>query len=350
MKKINPKIFMTLAAIALTLAAAFVLNGVLDSYLKRILNLCAIYTIISLSLNLVNGFTGMFSLGQAGFMAVGAYSVAIFTVPIELRPSSFYLVPMNPFLARIELPLIAALLLGGLFAALFALVIGFPVLRLRGDYLAIATLGFSEIIRILFTNMQSITNGALGIKNVPPLSNMFLIYLAMILTIILLHLLLTSSYGRAFKAIREDEIVAEAMGIGLLKHKLLSFVISAFFAGIGGGLYGALLGTVDPKNFMFTLTYNFVLIIVLGGLGSITGTVIASFIITFGMEWLRFFDSPLRLFGVVIPFFQPGLRMVVFSILLMVLVLFFQKGIMGQREFSFDMVRRLFPRKKENAS
>ncbi|MDR2650374.1 MAG: branched-chain amino acid ABC transporter permease [Clostridiales bacterium] len=341
MKNINGKTVLTLGVIAFTLILAFILNGALDSYVRRILNLCAIYAIISLSLNLVNGFTGMFSLGQAGFMAIGAYAVAIFTVPAELRASGFYLEPMMPLLANIELPLIAALLLGGLLAALVAFVIGFPVLRLRGDYLAIATLGFSEIIRILFTNMQSVTNGALGIKNVPQLSNMFLIYLAAVITIALLHLLLTSSYGRALKAIREDEIVAEAMGINLLKHKLAAFVISAFFAGVGGGLYGALLGTVDPKNFIFTLTYNFVLIIVLGGLGSISGTVIASFIITIGMEWLRFFDEPLKLFGIEILIFRPGLRMVVFSVLLMVIVLFFQKGIMGQREISFDMLRRI---------
>ncbi|MDR1539310.1 MAG: branched-chain amino acid ABC transporter permease [Clostridiales bacterium] len=342
----NKKTLHSIIAIAAILAAAWILNGILDSYVRRVLNLCAIYAIISLSLNLVNGFTGMFSLGQAGFMAIGAYTVAIFTVPVELRAAGFYLEPMNPLIAGIELPLLAALILGGLLSATFAFIIGFPVLRLRGDYLAIATLGFSEIIRIIFTNTQSITNGALGIKNVPALSNMFFIYLAAIITIVFMRLLISSSYGRAFKAIREDEIVAEAMGINLFKHKIMSFVISAFFAGIGGGLYGALLGTVDPKNFMFTLTYNFVLIIVLGGLGSISGTVIASFIITIGMEWLRFFDDELVLFGFKVPIFRPGLRMVVFSVLLMVIVLFFQKGLMGQKELSFDMLRQAAARVK----
>ncbi|MDR1642425.1 MAG: branched-chain amino acid ABC transporter permease [Clostridiales bacterium] len=342
----SKKTAFSIAAIGAILLLALVLNSVLDSYSKRVLNLCAIYAIIALSLNLVNGFTGMFSLGQAGFMAIGAYAVAIFTVPVELRAQGFYLEPMHPAIANIELPLIVALLLGGVLAGAFAFVIGFPVLRLRGDYLAIATLGFSEIIRIIFTNTQSITNGALGIKNVPSLSNMFFIYLAAIIVFVLMRLLLSSSFGRAFKAIREDEIVAEAMGINLFKHKIASFVISAFFAGIGGGLYGALLGTVDPKNFMFTLTYNFVLIIVLGGLGSMSGTVIASFIITIGMEWLRFFDDTLILFGTEIPIFRPGLRMVVFSILLMVIVLFFQKGLMGQKELSVDMVKGLVSRVK----
>ncbi len=328
----------TVLVIVALLALTYFANGHIDSYVRRVLNLCAIYTIIALSMNLVNGFAGMFSLGQAGFMAIGAYTVAIFTVPVELRAQVFYLAPMNPLIAGIELPFIAALLLGGCIAAFFALLIGFPVLRLRGDYLAIATLGFSEIIRIVFTNTQTITNGALGIKNVPPLSNMFYIYLAAIITVVILALLLTSSYGRAFKAIREDEIVAEAMGINLLKHKLMAFVIGGFFAGIGGGLYGALLGTVDPKNFIFTMTYNFLLIIVLGGLGSMSGTIMSAFIVTIGLELLRFFDEPLTLFGASIPLFRPGLRMVVFSISLMVIVLFWQKGIMGKNEITWDMV------------
>ena len=149
-------------------------------------------------------------------------------------------------------------------------------------------------------------------------------------------LLIHSSYGRAFKAIREDDIAAEAMGINLSFHKNLAFAVSSFFTAIGGGLYAALLTSVDPKQFYFTMTYNFLLIIVLGGMGSVTGTVIASFIITGGLEWLRFFDEPLSLFGYEIPIFRSGLRMVVFSILLMLLVLFYRKGLMGQKEFSWD--------------
>jgi branched-chain amino acid transport system permease protein len=338
------KIIIPSCSIIVVLLLAYFLNGVLGLYVRRILNLCAIYAIISLSMNLVNGFAGMFSLGQAGFMAIGAYTVAIFTVPVKVRAAT-YQTPISPLIANIELPFIAALILGGIIAALFAFLIGFPVLRLKGDYLAIATLGASEIIRIVFTNMSSITNGALGIKNVPGLSNMFYIYLALIITIVILYLILSSSYGRAFKAIREDETVAEAMGIVLLKHKMTAFVIGAFFAGIGGGLYGALLGTVDPKNFIFTLTYNFLLIIVLGGLGSMSGTVISSFIITISMELLRFFDEPLVLFGFSVPLFRPGFRMVIFSILLMAIVLFFPKGIMGQKEAS-DIFRNFKSRRR----
>ncbi|MGB4439684.1 MAG: branched-chain amino acid ABC transporter permease [Sedimentibacter sp.] len=322
------------------------MNIIGDNYVRRVLNLAAIYAIVSVSMNLVNGFTGLFSLGQAGFMAIGAYTVAVFTVPLELREAIFYIVPQNPVIAQIEMPFMAALLLGGLLAALAGILIGMPVLRLKSDYLAIATLGFSEIIRIIFTNTKTITNGALGIKSIPEMPTMWVFYGVAIISVIFIVLLINSSYGRAFKAIREDDVAAEAMGINLFKHKVLSFAIGAFFAGIGGGLLASLLGTVDPKQFYFTITYNFLLIIVLGGMGSISGTVIASFVVTVGLEVLRFFDDPLTLFGVTIPLFRAGFRMVIFSVLLMILVLFFRNGLLGQKELSWDLIKGLFKKKK----
>ena len=345
-KKHNLKLYLVLFiifAIFLTLLDQKVIG---DEYVRRVLNLAAIYTIVSVSMNLVNGFTGLFSLGQAGFMAIGAYTVAIFTVPLEYRASIFYVVPQNITLAGIQLPFVVALLLGGLLAALVAVLIGIPVLRLKSDYLAIATLGFSEIIRIVFTNAKSITNGALGIKSIPKMPTMWVFFGVMILSVAFIVLLINSSYGRAFKAIREDTIAAEAMGINLFKHKVLSFAIGAFFAGIGGGLFASLLGTVDPKQFYFTMTYNFLLMIVLGGMGSVSGTVISSFIVTIGLEVLRFFDEPLTLFGVNIPIFRAGFRMVIFSVLLMVLVLFFRNGLLGQKELSWGMVRDFFTKKR----
>jgi len=160
-------------------------------------------------------------------------------------------------------------------------------------------------------------------------------------------LLINSSYGRAFKAIREDDVAAEAMGINLFKHKVLSFAIGAFFAGIGGGLFASLLGTVDPKQFSITMTYNFLLIIVLGGMGSVSGTVIASVVVTAGLEILRFFDEPLILFGYSISLFRAGFRMVIFSILLMILVLFFRNGLLGQKELSWNLIGGLFKRHKK---
>ncbi|MCQ2361960.1 MAG: branched-chain amino acid ABC transporter permease [Acidaminococcaceae bacterium] len=338
MKKQN-YLFTAIAVTVLFFAACYAQYG-LDAYLRRVANLCMIYAIIGLSLQIVNGFCGQFSLGQAGFMAIGAYTVGIFTVPVELRANVFYAVPMNPLIADIQMPVWLALIVGGFLAAFVAFLIGFPVLRLHGDYLAIATLGFSEIIRIVITNAQSFTNGALGIKDIPPLNDARYIFVVCALTYIFVTALINSSYGRAFKAIREDEIAAEAMGIDLFRHKCMAFMFSAFFAGVGGGLYGALLGTVDPKNFLFTLTYNFVLIIVLGGMGSITGSMLGAILVTGGLEFLRVFDEPLEFFGMAIPFFRPGFRMVIFSVLLMVCVLFWRKGIMGTEEFTWDKFKK----------
>lgn len=329
-----------LVILAIVLVAVFIANQMVDSYLRRILNLCAIYTIIGLSMNLVNGFTGLFSLGQAGFMGVGAYCVAIFTVPVESRATVFYLEPQAEWLANIQLPFVVALLIGGVLSAAIAFLIGAPVLRLKGDYLAIATLGFSEIIRIIFTNLQNITNGALGIKNIPTIRSLWWTFGIALVVIIFMFLLINSTYGRAFKAIREDQIAAEAMGINLFRHKVLSFMIGAFIAGIGGGMFAALLGTVDPLQFRFTLTYNFLLIIVLGGMGSISGTIISAFIVTAGLEWLRLLDEPQTIFGWEVPLFRPGLRMVVFSLLLMGIVLFWSHGLMGNQELSWDMIKR----------
>ncbi len=344
-KEHNIKIYLALFAIFAVLLTLLDFKVIGDDYVRRVLNLAAIYTIVSVSMNLVNGFTGLFSLGQAGFMAIGAYTVAILTVPLEKRAAIFYVVPQNPFLAQIQIPFAAALILGGLLAALVAVLIGIPVLRLKSDYLAIATLGFSEIIRIVFTNAKTITNGALGIKSIPEMPTMWIFFGIMILSVAFMVFLINSTYGRAFKAIREDDIAAEAMGINLFKHKVLSFAIGAFFAGIGGGLFASLLGTVDPKQFYFTMTYNFLLIIVLGGMGSISGTVIASFIVTVGLEVLRFFDEPLTMFGFSIPLFRAGFRMVIFSALLMILVLFFRNGLLGQKELSWGMIKRLFRKK-----
>jgi len=344
-------IICTIILVIVVIALINFANTNLDAYVVRILNLCAIYTIIGLSMNLINGFTGLFSLGQAGFMAIGAYTVAIFTLPLDMRSTIYYMEPMNAAIANIHLDFVPALILGGIFAGIAAFLIGAPVLRLRGDYLAIATLGFSEIIRILLTNWQSVTNGALGINKIPDnANNMWWSFGISIIVLVLISLLIRSSYGRVFKAIREDDIAAEAMGINLFKHKVMSFVIGGFFAGIGGGLYASLLGTVDPKQFYFTLTYNFLLIIVLGGMGSISGTVIASFIVTGGLEILRGFDEPLVIGGYEISLFRPGFSMVIFSVLLMVIVLFYRKGLMGRTELSWDRLFNFFAKIKAKFS
>lgn len=334
---------LTIFAIILFVLFLIYANTRFDAFKLRILNLCAIYTILGLSMNLINGFTGLFSLGHAGFMAVGAYTTALLTMSVQTKAQNFFLVPQLAPFDKIVWPFLPALLLGGILAAFVAFLIGAPALRLKGDYLAIATLGFAEIIRIIFTNTQSLTNGSMGLKAIPSNANMWWCFGLAICTLIFMLSLIKSSYGRTFKAIREDEIAAEAMGINLFKHKMISFMTGAFFAGIGGGLLGSLIGTIDPLMFRFLLTYNILLIIVLGGMGSITGTVISAFVITISMEALRFLDESVNLGFATIKGLA-GLRMVVFSILLMLVILFFRNGLMGTREFSWDRMFNFFGR------
>lgn len=336
----NRNLMLTYGALALVLLFVVFANMFLDRYVVRILNNCAIYVVLGLSMNLINGFTGLFSLGHAGFMAVGAYVTALLTMSAATKAQNFFMVPIVKPLENISLPFLSALLIAGLLSAFVAFLIGAPVLKLKGDYLAIATLGFAEIIRIVFTNTQSITNGALGIKGIPNTTSLWWTFGIALFTIFFMRQLINSSYGRALKAIREDEIAAESMGINLFKHKLLSFMIGAFFAGVGGGLLGNLLGTIDPNMFKFPLTFNILLIIVLGGMGSITGTVISAFVITIAGEALRFLDEGFLFIPAI-----SGLRMVVFSALLMIVVLFFSKGLMGTREFSWDKLISIITRK-----
>lgn len=317
----------------------FMMDTFAGNFTMRVFNLCAIYIVLALSMNLLNGFTGLFSLGHAGFMAIGAYVCALLTMSPAQKTLNFFLAPIVPWLAEIQLPFIPALLIAGTVAALFAFVIGTPVLRLRDDYLAIATLGFAEIIRVLITNMQTITNGALGLKGLPKYSTTWVLWSIAALTVIFMFALVRSAYGRSLKAVRDNEIAAQAMGIDVAHIKIVSFVLSSFIAGIGGALLGHMMTTIDPKMFVFGLTYNILLIVVLGGNGSITGSIIASIVVTVLMEVLRFLDGPLN-FIVFKTDGMPGLRMVVFSLLLMIVVIYRQKGLMGTKEFSWDMIWR----------
>ena len=330
---------LSLAAVAVLAAFLFVADTWFDAFTIRVMNLSAIYIVLALSLNLVNGFTGLFSLGHAGFMAVGAYTCALLTMSPEQKEANFFLAPIVPWLAHVTIPFVPALIAGGLVAALMGLLIGAPVLRLKDDYLAIATLGFGEIIRVVLTNTQTITNGALGLKGLPEFASTAAVWACAALAVLFMVALTRSSYGRAMKAVRDDEIAAGAMGVNVFRVKVVSFAASSFMAGVGGALLGHLLTTIDPKMFTFMLTFNILLVVVLGGIGSITGSVVAAIVVTIFMELLRFLDGPLNLLV-----FQtegrPGLRMVVFSILLMAVVLFRQRGLMGNREFSWSMLSR----------
>ena len=365
----------------------------------------AIYALIGVSMNLLNGFTGLFSLGQAGFMLLGAYTYGIFTIPVADRASVYQY--FDGGLVQFTLPVPVALILAGLVAAAFAFLIGLPVLRLKSDYLAIATLGFAEIVRAIFqwNVLGPITNGSNLLRKFPVFHSTIADFLVVGICVAVILLLINSSYGRAFKAIREDEIAGEAMGINLSRTKMLSFCISSFFAGIGGALLAMYQTSVQAAIFKSAMTYEILLIVVIGGIGSISGSIIASFLYIACSEWwLRFLDQETILttagrtefivvmaiiFAVLlaamiykivkpgdkkrtrfivgggvcaailawlavfaatgqtkVPLLRNGFRMVVFSVIIMIIVLFFSRGIMGTKELP-DLFRARPKKAKE---
>ena len=359
MKKNNKRESIIIAVILLViLAVAFYLDAKLPSYhiAIKVIKKAAVYSLVAVSMNLLNGFTGLFSLGQAGFMLLGAYAYAVLSIPVAKRAGVYQY--FDGGIVKFSLPevfsgflgesvgsvvgMIVALMIGGLIAALVAYLIGLPVLRLKSDYLAIATLGFAEIVRAFFqwNALGPLTNGSNLLKSYPDLggASSYLILIGIFIAIILL--LVNSTYGRAFKAIRDDEIAAEAMGINLAHHKRLAFIISSFFAGVGGGMLAMYMGTVQALSFKSTMTYEILLIVVIGGIGSITGSVLTSFLYIASLEWLlRGLDSG-EFLGIQAPgLFKNGFRMAVVSVIIMCVVLFFRKGLMGDRELS-DLLKR----------
>ena len=288
---------------------------------------------MAVALNLLNGFTGLFSLGQAGFMMLGAYTYAILTIPVESRASVYQY--FDGGIVQFCLPMAVGLILAGIVPMIFAWLIGLPVLKLKSDYLAIATLGFAEIMRaiIQWKNLGPLTNSSNLLRNFANYQNILFPIAVAAVCIAIIVLLINSTYGRAFKAIRDDEIAAQAMGINLAKHKMIAFMTSAFFAGIGGALLAMFQSSVQAAGFTSAMTYEILLIVVIGGIGSVTGSVIGAFLFVACSEWwLRFLDDPLPYLGIEIPFMRGGFRMLVFSVVIMVVVLFFRKGIMGDKE------------------
>ena len=358
------KTIFTAVVLGVLLAICVVLDIMLPSYhiAITVIKKATVYSLVAVSMNLLNGFTGLFSLGQAGFMLLGAYTYAVLTIPMDKKASVYqyfdggalpFSVPevFSGFLGDAVgtvVGMLACLLLGGLLAAVVAYLIGLPVLRLKSDYLAIATLGFAEILRAFFqwNALGPITNGSNLLKSYPTFSKATPYVILAGLMIAVIVMLITSTYGRAFRAIRDDEVAAEAMGINLAKHKRMAFIISSFFAGIGGGMMAMYMGTIAAAPFKSALTYEILLIVVIGGIGSITGSVLASFLYIFFSEWLlRGLDSGTFL-GINAPdIFKNGFRMAVFSIIIMVIVLFFRRGIMGDKELPDLLDRR--PRKRK---
>jgi len=330
---------LSIGGTALLLVLLYLANAHGDNYEIRILNNCAIFIILAVSYNLINGVTGQFSLEPNAFVAIGAYTSALLTLtPLE-KEISFIIEPCIWPLSVMTTPFVVSLVIAGVVTAFCGFLMGFPVFRVRGDYLAIVTLGFGEVVRVIANNTQSITNGPLGLKGIAENTNIWWSWGFAIVTVFYISRLVRSSYGMAMKAIKYDEAAAEAVGINAFWHKMLAFTTSAFFEGIGGGLLAHLITTISPVLFTFFLTFNLLIMIVAGGLGSISGSIIAAILITWGGEWLRFLDEPVNLGFVEIPGI-PGMRMVIFSLILILLMIFARNGIMGTREFNWNWVCR----------
>lgn len=284
--------------------------GIIDAYIAQVITLAGINAILAISVNIICGITGQLSLGQAGFMAIGAYSCIILTESVGL-------------------PLPVSILFAGLLTAVAGFLIGFPTLKLTGDYLAIVTLGFGEIIRVFLVNLKSITGGANG-KRFTNNSAVFLtlnadiayvvIIASLVLIIVLLQNFIRSTYGRAILAVREDEIAANSNGIGVFKYKMMGFVIASFVAGIGGALYAPFIGFIKPEMASFNRSIEYLIFVVLGGMGSITGSILAAFVLTYLQEFLRFLRD---------------YRLLIYPLILIFVMLFRPQGLLGMKELSF---------------
>jgi len=303
MRALTKKNLLILSSILLTFTVvqALITVGIINSFYEITIAMICINIILAVSLNLVTGFTGQFSLGHAGFMSIGAYVCAIITM--QMNSTIGFLI---------------GIIAGALASTFVGILIGIPTLRLKGDYLAIATLGMAEIIRVIFLNLE-ITNGAAGLNGIPRFANWLWLCFFTIATIVLINNFIKSSHGRACISIREDEIAAESMGINTTKYKVMAFAIGAFFAGIAGGLYASYFYFLKPDLFGFLKSIDILVIVVLGGMGSLTGSVIAAILLAVLTTFLQSFTA---------------VRMIVYAFLLVVIMIFRPQGLMGTKEIN----------------
>ena len=293
-----------LLLLVLGIAVFAILQGlisvrIIGSFWQLNLLIIGINIILSASLNLINGYTGQFSLGHAGFMAVGAYVGVVLTT-------------------NFHVPFLAALVVGGLAAAALGVLIGLPTLRLRGDYLAIATLGLGEIIRIVIMNIQYV-GGAAGFKGIPHYTTFTWVFFVMLFTLFFIKNFVNSSHGRACIAIRENEIASEAMGINTTKYKVMAFAIGAGFAGVAGGLFAHCFYIINPSSFTFMASFNYLIMVVLGGLGSLTGSIAGAFVVTAISAALASW---------------PEFRMIIYALALILLMFYRPQGLFGYMEIT----------------
>jgi len=289
--------------------------NVINSYYKGIITLALINIILAVSLNLIVGFTGQLCLGHAGFMSIGAYVSAVLT-------------------QKAGMPFIVSIFIAAIIACVFAALIGYPTLKLTGDYFAITTLAFCEIIRIIIMNID-LVGGARGFTGIPRETNFTLAFLFMVVTVIVIYNIIHSSQGRAMLSVRENEIAAESMGINAFKYKMIAFIIAAFFAGLAGGLYAHYMGYIQPASFDFNKSIDYLTFVVFGGMGSLSGSIIATIVLTFLPELLRGLGE---------------FRMLIYPLALIILMIFRPQGLLGDKEVSLNVFKKLLPNKTSTKS
>lgn len=303
-----------LAVLGALVVLQLTLRDLIGAYNYQIVILAGINIILAVSLNLINGVTGQFSIGHAGFYAVGAYTCAfvVTTIQAPFREATAFL----PQTGQNTVLLLLGLAAGAIAAGIAGLLVGIPSLRLRGDYLAIVTLGFGEIIRVFILNIDAV-GGSRGFIGIPQLSNFFWVYLAVVVTVVSIHNLVNSSYGRAFISIRDDETAAEAMGVDTTRYKVLSFVVSSMFAGVAGGLFAHFTMYLHPNSFLFITSFYVIIMIVVGGLGSIAGAIVGAVLVTVLLEAFREFGA---------------FRLVNFAVILVIIMIYRPQGLLGDRK------------------
>lgn len=313
-----------LAFIFLGAAFVFVARHTVNDYILSIINFVGIYIILAVSLNITNGFAGLFSLGHPGFMAIGGYVTAILTFPAGRK--SMLLPDMPAWLAGIEIAFLPALLIGGVCASITALFVGVPVLRLRGHYLAVATMGFLIIVQVLIINMESLTRGPLGLNGLPLFTNLWWVFLWVLVTLYVSWKIKFSSCGRSMLAVRENEMAAQCLGVNLFRTRIVSLTIGAFFAGVAGGLWAHLVSAITPGSFSLILAFNIVVMVVVGGGGSISGSFVAAILFTMLTEVFRPLEENLDMYG---------LGEVLMALVLIFILIFRPGGLFGSREPGF---------------
>ncbi len=341
MRRDRSTAIVSLAAIGITFLVLWLLHSFGGYYIERIVIGIGINLILVISLNLANGFTGLFSLGHIGFMAIGAYASAILTLPLSLKSTNLPDLPV--FLSKIQMPFLPAVLVGGLIAMVVALLIGLSLMRLTGPYISVATMGFLVIVQVVLTNWDSMTRGARTFAGVPEYTNVWNVWIWAILVLYIVWRIKFSSFGRKMMAARDNEIAARSLGINVMASRLLAFCISAFFTGVAGALWAHFITAFSPKSFYFSQTFSVVTMLVVGGLGSLSGSVVGVMLITILSEILRNAERGFSIGPLVIPEVY-GASQVIMAVLFVLFIVFRPRGLLGDAELD---VRRFFKKEKE---